>query len=228
MYLKLNDIVSVYVSAGVKSTDGDALAQPFESYFTTEMSPMYTTVYEIRRISGAYIVEISDDIINQLIHMYSMVADDLASCKTDDKWQRFAGVWVALKVSLTLITNTEDFIAAGKGKLFKQLGDLSISREAGGAINAGLSKMLSYLECELFKYEHAVRHCMSPLVDCLGLTNLDARPYVPKLAELVEKGYLDPNKPIVGRRWKTTQNGDTSGTSRMIEFGRMYGTNRIR
>ena len=228
MFLKTNDIVSIYVKTGVKSTDGDNLAEAFESYFTTEMSPMYTTAYEVRRIAGAYIVGISDDIINQLIHMYSLVADDLAECKTDDRWQRFAGVWVALKVAMTLIVNSQDFVRAGAGKVFKQLGDLSISREAGGSVDAGMSKMLSYLECELFKYEHAVRHCLAPLVDCLGLTDLDARPYVPKLAELVEKGVCDPNKPLVGRRWKTDPNGDTSGNSRIIQFGKIYGINRNR
>lgn len=228
MYLKINNIVSLYVSTGLKSVDGDNLAESFESYYTTEMSPMYTTAYEVRRITGRYIDGVSDDITNQLIHMYSLVADDLATCLTDDKWQRFAGVWVSLKVALTLIQNSEAFVQAGQGKLFKQLGDLSISREAGGSVDAGLSKMLTYLECELFKYEHAVRHCMAPLVDCLGLTNLDARPYVPKLAELVERGMCDPNKPIVGRRWLTRPHSDTSGNDRVIAFGKMYGINRNR
>lgn len=228
MYLKHNDIVSLYISTGLKSTEGDNLAEPFESYFTTEMAPMYTTAYEVRRIAGIYIQAIPDDIINQLIHMYSLVANDLATCVIDDKWTRFAGVWVSLKVAFTLITNTEDFIEAGAGKIFKQLGDLSISKASSNSVNAGLAKMLSYLECELFKYEFAVRNCMPPLVDCLGLSDPDARVYVPKLAELVEKGVCDPNKPIVGRRWLTSNRGDTSGNSRVIAFGRMYGINRNR
>jgi hypothetical protein len=228
MYLKPNHIVSLYISTDVKATDNENLIAPFESYFTTEMCPMYTSIYEIKRMVGIYITGISDDIINQLIHMYSLVADDLATCYKDDKWQRFAGVWVALKVAFTLITNTEDFIQAGEGKVFKQLGDLSISREKAGAVDAGLSKMLSHLECELFKYEFAVRNCMPPLMDCLGLTSLAARPYVPKLAELVDKGVLDPNKPLVGRRWKSDPSGDTSGNNRIVEFGKLYGINRRR
>lgn len=229
MYLKSNDIVSLYISPGLQATDGDNLAAPYESYFTTEMYPMYTSIYEVKRLVGIYITGIPDDIINQLIHMWSMVADDLAQCSPrDDKWQRFAGVWVALKVAYTLITNTESFVAAGEGKIFKQLGDLSISREAGGSVDAGLAKMLNHLECEIFKYEHAVRTCMPPLMDCMGLTDPNARPYVPKLAELVERGVYDPNKPIVGRRWVTHPDGDTSGNHRIIKFGRKYGTNARR
>lgn len=227
MYLKPNNIVSIYISPEIESTDGDNLSEAFESYFTTEMHPMYTSAYEVRRIAGMYIQDISDDILNQLIHMYSLLAEDLANCTPDAKWERFAGVWVALKVALTAITNTDDFVSAGEGKVFKQLGDLSISREKGGVADAGMSKLLNNLECELYKYEHAVRTCMAPLMDCLGLDNPNARPYVPSLAELVDKGHCDPNKPIIGRRWKHQFGGDLSGNQRAIEFGRKYGINRL-
>jgi len=224
VFLNLNDIVSVYLSSEIKSSDGEALAE-YESYFTTEMSPMYSSVYEIRRIVGLYIQDISDDIINQLIHTYSLVALDLASCKTDAKWDRFAGTWVALKVSHVLITNTEDFERAGNGKIFKQLGDMSVSKERATNTEAGIVKMLNHLECELYKYEHAVRNCLPPLMDCLGLSDWKARAYVPELAQLVERGVKDPNKPIVGRTWGYYDKGTLSADNEVIYRGRKYKVN---
>ncbi len=226
--MKINSIVSLYLLEGIKSVDNDPLMTPFESHFTTEMSPMYTSAAEIRRIVGVHVPSIPDSIMNQLIHTYSLLAADLASCHRDDKWERFAGQWVAIKVALTVIANTDAFVVAGEGKVFKQLGDLSISRGEGMSVEAGLSRLMNSLECELFKYEHAVRNCLQPLVDCLGLTDLNARPYVPKLAELVDKGANDFNKPLGGRRWKTNLAGDTSGESRVVHFGKIYGVNRRR
>ena len=224
MFLASNDIVSLYLTSGVKSTDAEPL-QEIQSYFTTEMSPMYTSVYEIRRIVGLYIEDISDDIINQLIHMYSLIANDLATCSQDEKWVRFAGTWVALKVSHVLITNTEDFEKAGAGKIFKQLGDMSVSKENSVTTEAGIIKMLNHVECELYKYEHAVRTCLPPLMDCLGLSDWRARAYVPALAQLVDKGANDPNKPLVGRTWGYYDKGTLSADREVISNNRKYKTN---
>ena len=225
MSLTINSVISIYID-GVQDTGGDQDTMvPFESYFTTEMSPMYTSVYEIRRIVGLYIDEIPDDIINQLIHTYSIIANDLAECSTDEKWERFAGTWVALKVSHILITNTEDFERAGDGKVFKQLGDMSVSRERATNVEAGIVKMLNHLECELYKFEHAVRTCLPPLMDCLGLSNWRARAYVPELAQLVEKGEKDPNKPFVGRTWGYHDRGTLSADQEILYKKRKYKTN---
>lgn len=215
----------MYLSPEIKSQDGDFLSEKFESFFTTEMYPMYSSVYEIRRIAGLYIADISDNIINQLIHVHSMMAEDLASFEPNSKWERFAGTWVSYKTAYVLITNTEDFIKAGEGKVFKQLGDMSVSREKASNTDAGLVKMLKYLECEIYKYEHAIRSGLSPLMDCLGLTDMEARAYVPKLAEIVEKGAYDVNKPFPRRKWKTYPGGSMSADQQILENGKVYSVN---
>jgi hypothetical protein len=225
MYIKPNNIISLYLTTGIKSLDGDSLSQKFESFFTTELYPMYSSVYEIRRIAGMYVSDISDNIINQLIHVHSIMAEDLAGFEPDSKWERFAGTWVAYKTSYVLITNTEDFIKAGEGKIFKQLGDMSVSREKASNTEAGLVKMLKYLECEIYKYEHAVRSGVNPLADCLGLSDINARAYIPKLAEIVEKGVYDVNKPFRSRKWKTYQGGSMSADQQLLQNGEVYSIN---
>jgi hypothetical protein len=225
MYIKPNNIISLYLFEDITSVDGESLGETFESYFTTEMYPMYSSVYEVRRIAGMYITNISDDIINQLIHVNSLLAEDLSMHQPDEKWARFAGVWVAYKTAYILITNTEDFIKAGEGKVFKQLGDLSISREKASNTEAGLIKMMKYLECEMYKYEHAVRSGVSPLMDCMGLTDINARSYIPRLAEIVEKGVNDPNKPFPSRKWRSYQYGSMSADQQILENGVVYSVN---
>lgn len=225
MYIKPNNIISLYLFEGITSVDGESLGETFESYFTTEMYPMYSSVYEVRRIAGMYITNISDDIINQLIHVNSLLAEDLSTHQPDEKWARFAGVWIAYKTAYILITNTEDFIKAGEGKVFKQLGDLSVSREKASNTEAGLIKMIRYLECEMYKYEHAVRSGISPLMDCMGLTDINARSYIPKLAEIVEKGVNDPNKPFPSRKWRSYQYGSMSADQQILENGVIYSVN---
>ena len=222
--LELNRIITITLSVGIEAIDNDTLTEPFDSYFTSDMSPMYSSVPEVRRIVGRYVSNISDDVINQLILEYSILANNLSICAYDDTWIIFAGRWVAYNVALIILYNSESFTVASS-KVFKQLGDFSVSKGGGASKDAGVGKLVSWLECEIFKYDYSVRNCTQPLSNCLGLTDPSAMPYEPKVPGLVERGYADPNKPIVGRRWKYTQRGAPSGQNNLILWGRKYKTN---
>lgn len=225
MILNINSLVQIELLPGIESTDAFLLLEPFCTYFTTEMSPMCASVIDVRRIVGAFVSEIPDDVINQLILEWSIIAEDLAKCELDDKWKRYANKWVAYKTALVILYNTEEFRGATSDKEFKQLGDFSVSKGGGSSGTSGASKMIEWLECEAFKYEFSIRECTDPAINCLGLTDNDALPFKPSLAQLVEKGYCDPNKLLAGRRWITDTEGEPRGNNIIILNRRSYKTN---
>lgn len=225
MILNINSVIQIELLAGIESTDSTQMMDDFCSYFTTEMSPMFASAIDVRRLIGGFITEIPDDVINQLILEWSYIALDLSNCSADDKWKRYANKWVAYKVALVILYNTEEFRGVGSDKDFKQLGDFSISRGGGTTTGDGISKMIDWLECEAFKYEYSIRECTDPLMNCLGLEDKDALPYRPKLAQIVEKGEFDPNKAIGGRRWITEPEAEPRGNNEIYFNKRKYKTN---
>jgi len=224
--LNINSLITVEILAGIKATDGSELLNNIFSYFTTEMTPLYSSTVAVRSIVGSFVSEISDDIINQLILKYSILAQDLGeSCSLDNKWLRYASEWVTYKVSLIALYNTDDFKSSSEGKVFKQLGDFSVSKDNGGSSGAGgLKDLIKWLECEAFKYEHAIRNCTTPSLNCEGLTNSDKIPYTPRPAFLVERGEEDLNKLVSGRRWLAT-NARPSVSSNIFLWGKKYKSN---
>jgi len=225
MILNINSLIQIQIEAGVEAIDSTLLLNDFESYFSTEMSPMYASILDVRRLVGAFVTEIPDDVINQLILEWSVTAGDLATCTGDDKWIRYVNKWVTYKVALIILYNTEEFRGVSGAKDFKQLGDFSVSKGGASSDGDGVSKMIDWLECEAFKYEYSVRNCEAPLMNCLGLKDSDSLPYQPKLSELTERGYFDPNKPVIGRRWLSTRAGHPRGNNTVEIYRRNYKTN---
>ena len=225
MILNINSLIQIQLLPGITALDGAEMTSEFCSYFTTEMTPMCASTLDVRRMVGAYVTEIPDDVINQLILEWSIVAQDLADCDIDAKWKRYANKWVAYRVALFILYNTEEFASTASDKDFKQLGDFSISKGGNSSKDGGLSKMIDWLECEAFKYEYSVRECRPPAMNCLGLTDNDALPYTPKLSHLTEKGLCDVNKPINGRRWVTDVHGAPRGNNDVYINRKKYKTN---
>jgi hypothetical protein len=188
------------------------------------MSPLFGSVAGVRKIIGSYIQDISDDIINQILLEYSINAQDLGSCSIDEKWFRYAEIWVTYRAALVILYNTEAYKEAGTGKIFKQLGDFSISTGGNPTDKGGLNKLVDWLECQAFKYEIAIRYCTDPALNCEGLTDTSKIPYISKLPGLVERGKYNINKPVPGREWYTTW-GEPKGTNTLYAFGKKYKTN---
>jgi len=229
MTLAANSLITVELLAGIQATDTTVMTSNFESYFTTTMYPLYSSAFEVRRIIGAFVDEIPDDIINQLILEHSLLAEDLALCDNlDAKWERFTGRWVLYKVALIILYNSDEFKGSSADKVFKQLGDFSVSKQGGSSENTGLNKLISWLECEIFKYEIAVRNCTVPAISCAGMDDPDTiadMSYSPSLAQVVERGAQDTNKPIAGRQWVSTIWGRPRGNNTLFYNNRKYRTN---
>lgn len=226
MTLNINSIITLELSAGIKATDGTSMLEDYFTYFSTEMTPMYSSTISVRSIVGSFVTEIPDDVINQLILKYSILSQDLGyNCTIDDRWLRYASEWVTYRVSLIILYNSDDFKSSSAGKVFKQLGDLSVSRDNSGSSNTGIKNLIDWLECEAFKYEHAIRNCGLPALNCEGLTDTDKLPYTPTPAALVEKGQDDINKLIPGRRWISSQNYPPNVSSNIFLWGKKYKSN---
>jgi hypothetical protein len=170
---------------------------------------MYSTPLKVREIAGSYISEITDDILNQLILKYSVEADMLATCDTVawEKWSYYASKWVALKVAVDAIYNSEMYVSTtNKGKVYKKLGDFSISTDlkARDPIDH-VKKFLVKLECEIFKLNISVRLCKEPLMECSADLLEDIASHYSVPAQLVTKGQAVPGRPTFGRSF--SQNG---------------------
>lgn len=198
MSLAANELVNVLIK-DIKSIDGDVLSS-FDSYFTTTMFPLYSSALRISQEIGAYMDGVGEDIVNQLILKYSHEAEMLTSCDiSDNKWKFLTSSWVTFKVSVDVLYNSKTYLGESGGKVYKKLGDFSISKDnsgTGGGAGPVKSK-INKLECELFKLEVAVKFCLDPLLTCEDIDKNDLIKRVP--SQMVVKGEYDPNRPLFGR-----------------------------
>ena len=104
--------------------------EPHETHFTTVLSPCLATIKEIRRDTGKYTEEVSDEDILAWIYEMSQRVEDLDSEDTelDDagllKQQKR---WVRYQTNCELIETVYLGLAKNYGTFKKTVGDLSIS-----------------------------------------------------------------------------------------------------
>ena len=165
MLLANNQLVEIILS-GLKSVDGDVLEDVTYS-FSTIFTPMYSTPNKIRAIAGSYLQDIGDDTLLYLIHLFSVQADNLAICKKEEhsKWSYYASQWVSNNVALEAIINSELHIGTAGQKIYKKLGDFSISKDnsKGGTAT---KEIMDKIRCEILKLTVAVKYCKEPLPSC--------------------------------------------------------------
>jgi hypothetical protein len=198
MILENNLLVEIVLS-GLESVDGD-LFPDITHTFSTTFNPLYSTPNKVRAVSGSYVKDISDSMLLYLIHTYSVEADNLSICNHEQfpKWNYYAGLWVTYNVALDAVMNSEMYVNQAGQKVYKKLGDFSISKDATGKGGSPTDGMINKLECEILKLSVAVKFCKEPLTSCdKGLVSSDLRNGL--AAQLVVKGELNNNKPMVGR-----------------------------
>lgn len=197
MLLGNNQLISIVLS-GFESTDGDVL--PDVSYsFSTTFSPLYSSPNKIRAVAGSYVQGISDEMLLYLIHLYSVEANNLSICKIENfpKWNYYAGQWVTYNAALEAVMNSEIHLGSSGQKVYKKLGDFSISKDGKGTGTTPTKGMLDKLECEILKLSVAVKFCKEPLTSCdKGVVDNDLRNGL--AAQLVVKGECLP-RPGFGR-----------------------------
>lgn len=202
MAIANNQLVTV-VLENIYSVDNDVIAST-TSQFATHLSPLYSSPSRIRKDAGSYLSDISDDVLNQLILKFSLEADAIAVCDTQDyeKWEFYAEKWVSYNAALTAIYNSTIFLGESGGKSYKKLGDFSISkdsRDSGDGGGGPAKSFINKLECEIFKLEVAVRLCKEPLLECDSDALDGISTYNPSAAQTVIKGGSVAGRPVFGR-----------------------------
>jgi hypothetical protein len=194
MELTNNQIVEINIS-GIESTDGDLYPDLFYSFSTT-FDPLYSTPNKIRAIAGSYLKDVSDEILLYLIHTYSVEANAISICSTVnfEKWRYFASLWVTYRAALNAIYNAEIYLGDTGQKVYKKLGDFSISKDAKKDGSSPADGLIEKLECESMKLSVAVISCKDPLIDCIK-SLINNNPLVPQLAT---KGQ-SLHRPMFGR-----------------------------
>ena len=243
--LSVNKFIKIFLKRDIKATDGTQLKADYESYFTMELSPMYATMDDVRKRIGHFINNIPDDTINQIILNNSLYTQTLKACgdpslgrdpqgfsneslafgasRQDDgplNWNYFASRYVTIVTALNLLDNLDVFSGIQLGGFKKTLGDFEVSKDPSWKGNK--KTLVERLECELYKLEPAVRSCMPPLRDCLGLTDYRVRDYMPMLSRGIVRGVNFPDYPSVGRRWWPGMNIYPIGTDKINSWYRWY------
>lgn len=223
MQLSNNQLISILIS-GIKNTDGDIIPS-ISLNFTTVLTPLLTSPVKVREIAGAYLVDISDDVLNQLILKYSLEATTIALCDTTqwDKWNFYAEKWIAYKVAIDSIYNSPAYLGDIGGKQYKKLGDFALSIDNSNSTGSAAKSFLKKLECEVFKLEISVRSCRDPLLSC-DETIASESLYIPKPSQNVVKGN-NVSRPIVGRTF--LKNGEhPQWTGYIKQYDKYYMTNK--
>jgi len=172
-----NRLIHIEIS-GLKSVEGDVI-EDVTFYFSTEYDPMFTTVHLVRMLGGTLLANVPDDTINQLIHHFSLIAQQLiGACIVDPEMLALClAQWVASKVILAMLDGSPI-----NAKMQKRLADLSVSRDGGAA--KGLADNL--------------RDKLPDLEDCLlygGSDDSGIRIKTPI------KGEWHPESMVAGRQW---------------------------
>jgi hypothetical protein len=221
MLLDINQIVDIMILQ-IESVDGDILDNLGLSFGTT-LDPFYSTPNRVRALVGSYLTEVPDQIILYLINSYSIEANNLAICNIGKwpKWEYYASLWVANRVALNAIINSKTYLDEAGQKVYKKLGDFSISKDGTGDTSP-LKIIVDKLECDILKLAVAVKFCKEPLIDCVkGVASNDLRNS--SAMQLVKKGELTPNI-LVGRTFR--QAGYTPMLTKYIkEYDRLIATN---
>jgi hypothetical protein len=177
--LYVNNLVEVTVYSGITATDGTVLADDYTFTFQTTLSPNYSNIKKLRLEVGGYIQDLYDDTIDLALAEASIEADLMtwALVKNGPLYEHARREWVTCRAGSLLLTNLSNSVIKSKS-----LDNFRVDYDTQG----------------LF-------HSLDRLIACYGKwhAQLQAGGYemVGKKPSMVIKGYLDGDKPAIGRLW---------------------------
>ncbi len=178
-----NSFFTVMLNSTIAGTNGVTLGSDYEFSFSTEYSPLYSTLRRLRLLVGAHVTGIPDDTINLAIHVASLEAGNLTwnIDNLTDAYYIFArGQWVSCRAAQIILLNA---MASGGALKSKQLGDLRTDYDTS---TSNLSVPLKRVEDCLLKWEGVLlaggRQVQGP--------------------KMTIKGEDDPDRITVGRMWR--------------------------
>lgn len=185
-YILRNNVVTITIDDSVSSSSGTSLSDDYQFYFTSEYSPLYSSVRKIQLEYGAYVGEIPNDTINLAIFEASLTADNLTwntTTTTGDYYQWVRREFTTCKAAETLLTNV---IGQSRGLKSKTLGDFKVEYDPR-LLENGIDKALGCLE--------------------KWLATIQSRGAAVQTPSFVVKGAWDPDRPPIGRGWTPPNRG---------------------
>lgn len=142
-----NNIVFIQVLRDVKAEDGTCLSEDTTFYFTTTYEPLYSTIRRIRLDLGPFIKDIPDDTINLAIFEASLSADanQFLFSPVNPTYLQFAIREYTTCLAELILVGALLGDSATVGKMYKSLGDLSVSR--GGNLEGLRDKFKDLENC---------------------------------------------------------------------------------
>jgi hypothetical protein len=183
-----NNLVEITLDSSISSSSGTSLLEDFVSRFTTEYTPLWSSIRKVRLEAGGLLGNILDDTINLAILEASLEADTIsfAGVKNNKLFYHARREYVTCRAGQMLASN---ILASGGILKSKLLSDFRVDYDT-----QGLLELLDKLGDRCKRWESQV---MSG-----GETRYSRRP------RGVVKGELDPDRPKVGRLWTSHQPGE--------------------
>lgn len=207
--LKPNNLVEIILDTSIASLEGATLASNFNTFFTTQYSPLYSDVRKVKLAAGGFLDGVAEDTINLAILEASLEADVL-SFKTERNQKLYLHArreFVTCKAAQMLAANV---LANGGVLKSKLLADFRVDYDTRAMMD-----LMSRMEENCAKWEAQLQ------------TGGQARTV--QGPQNVVKGELDPNRPTFGRLWIDPAPGEKPiGNSKTRIVRRYYKTNRPR
>lgn len=178
--LNCNNVIEITLSEDITSIEGISLTEDYILTFTTEYSPLYSSVRKVRLEVGGMLLDVPDDTVNLAIFEASLEANELTwrKCLTNKGFYEHARrEYVTCKAAGVLLNNI-----AGAGGLLKSktLDNFQVVYDTSSLRNA-IDKSLDCAD-----------KWMGQLAAGGGL-NASRNP------RMVVKGELDPDRPEMRR-----------------------------
>lgn len=195
-----NNLVEIEIDTSVASTEGATLAADYSMYFTTEYTPLYSSVRKVRLDAGGMMGEVSDDTINLAILEASLEADVLTFSNqfNTEIYQHARREYVTCKAAQVIAVN----ILSNGGLLkSKALSDFRVDYDTDAVMS-----LLDDMKDKCKKWAAQVQS--------------GGRAREMRDPQFFVKGELDPDRPLVGRTWDTGLREKPVGNSRYRPAGR--------
>ena len=160
-----NRVIHLSIS-GIVATTGETMGSVYETSFYSRLTPLFASPSAIVALGGGYIpANTPDSTLMQLIWFYSVEALSFmpADCSADAKVMK---TWLSRYVRAAVV-NSLVTLSCSDASLSKKLGDLTVSRGAGG--NASFRARLGN------ELEEALQHIQSCGVDLSAEMDIGVR-----------------------------------------------------
>lgn len=199
--LRENQLITLTLDSSISDTSGTSLEEDDVILFTTQYSPLYSSVRKVKLEAGGLLGNIPDDTVNLSILEASIEADVLSFNKTlinSDLYTHAKREYVTSNAAIVLAQNV---LANGGILKSKFLADFKVEYDTGI-----LSSLLDRLHANAKRW-------LDQIMSGGGARKI-------RNPQGVVKGEYDPDRPQTGKMWEGIRTGETPiGNTKKLPYG---------